>query len=75
MRRREVDGELADIQKLLNMWGDRETMSATSSSVNRLKALAFRIGCCRAALDTKEGANLHPPTTQGMPPSTAAPVA
>ena len=22
-----------------------------------------------------EGANLHPPTTQGMPPSTAAPVA
>jgi hypothetical protein len=67
MRRRDIESELAYVQSCLNDIADRESMRATTSGINQLKELAFRIGCCRAALDTKEGANLHPPTGQGMP--------
>jgi len=67
MRRREVDKELQSIQSQLDSMGERMVMSATSDGNglgDKLRILAFRIGCCRAALDTKEGANLHPPTAQ-----------
>lgn len=59
MRRRDVESELAYIQNKLNDIADRETMRSTTSGINPLKELAFRIGCCRAALDIKEDANLH----------------
>ena len=66
MRRQDIESELAYVQNCLNDIADKETMRATSSGINPLKGLAFRIGCCRAALDAMEGANLHPPTPQGQ---------
>jgi hypothetical protein len=62
MRRRDVDKELADIQRTLNFRGDQQVMAATNSGMNELKMLAFRIGCCRVALDTKESVALQPTT-------------
>jgi hypothetical protein len=62
MRRREVDKELRSIQLELDKIGEREVMSRTSSGNgfgDQLRMFAFRIGCCRAALDTKEGVELQ----------------
>ena len=67
MRRREVDKELQYIQLELDKIGERFVMSNTSSSDSfgsQLRFFAFRIGCCRAALDTKECVELQPATEQ-----------
>lgn len=62
MRRRDVDKELADIQRTLNFRGDQQVMASTSNDMNELKMLAFRIGCCRAALEIKESDSQQPTT-------------
>jgi len=62
MRRRNIESELAYVENCLNDIADRESMRATTSGINQLKELAFRICCCRAALDIMEGSKLHPIT-------------
>ena len=76
MRRQDIESELSYVQNELNRMGDAAAMRSTFDGLSPLKALAFRIGCCRAALDTMEGANLHPPTPQGQnAQSSTSPVA
>jgi hypothetical protein len=55
MRGNKIDSELADIQQILNMRGDADTMRATSSGIQWCKLLAFRIGAVRATLEKMEG--------------------
>ena len=62
MRRREVDKKLQSIQIALDKIGERKVMSRTSSGNgfgDQLRMFTFRIGCCRAALDIKEGVELQ----------------